>query len=676
MHAASRAPETTLPDRRDVLIVVGICLAAAAFFRVTLHATLELSDEGMIIYPSWLVARGAVPYRDFMHLYGPSVFFLNGALFARFGADLASVRWPLLLCKVALTGCVYLLSRHVASRFAAVVVTVVMVAIWGTPIWTFNVPYANHYALPLSMLALLMICILPRWPLTRLVLAGLAIGLAATFKQTLGVFAAVAVATWIVGSVRRRTPVTTPAEPSSLAVRRGGTVLACAFLLFAIGMYVVYVRAHLLSLSTLCLLAPALGGAMASAGNALLGGNDTRIHLRNGQWMLAFGIGFAIPAIACLAFFAGHGLLGAFVFNTVSGVPQQMQWFDALPIPPWRSVLLAVAIGASLLGIRVRRSAGSGRLRATLVTLSAMTAPVSIAMLAWGPATTGVREYFTGEWTRDMAYVVWFLPLLLAALSFVPIFGSRQDNDSTLRLLWLFTAAAILQLYPAADLAHVAMVLPGCLPLLAFGIDRARRDPAGHVMGAVTVVTVLVAVGVVAPCIRMVQIYRESRPRAFVALERAPDTWAIGSRFTDAVALTDKLRSVPPAGDGGLFVLANEQLLYFLAGIDSPFPHEEFVMYLVETGLISAEEAQALVDERRVIDRLETVRPLIVDHAVSPAGGRFRQAFPRVGAYLAQRYREVDRVGDYILWRWTPSPGDEENSAETSTDIDAIVHRG
>jgi hypothetical protein len=644
----------------DALITAAILVGSGLFFRLTLTATLELSDEGMIIYPTWLTARGVLPYQDYFHVYGPSLFFFNGALLARFGADLLVIRWPLLLCKSLLAAAVYLLSRQVASRVAAFLVTALMVAIWGTPVWVFNSPYANHYALPLSMLALLAICALPPRSRLRFGVAGLAIGLAATFKQTLGLFYAIAVVCWIMGSWDED-PNAPPADAPSRSRSRLGPVTSVSVLIASAGVYLGYASANLRSWSTLCLLAPAIAGAAVCAAAATKGGRGGRDQWRTLQAILLFGAACALPLAAYAAFYSSRGMLGALVFNTVSGLPQQIDWFEALPVPPWRSVALGFAMVSSLIAVRAwylrgtQAPPGAAAIACTLVALA------TGAMVAWKPLTTGVTAYFAGEWTREMAYVVWWLPVLAVYASFVPVFADRgivAGHGGRLRLFWLFAAAAILQLYPAADLPHAVMILPACLPLLAHFIDRSRlvRAPAARSPFGATLLTALVTImtlGVVAPCLQMVRTYLTSRPPAFNALQRAGGTWAIGDRFADAAALIEKLPSFAPVPDGGLFVIANEQLLYVLAGVDSPLPAYEFVFYLVQADLISGEEARALIDESMMIERLEQTRPLIIDHTASPAGDRFRRAFPRLAHYLTQRYREAGRAGGYVLWQWT-----------------------
>lgn len=654
-------------DRVDGLITAAVLIGSGLFFRVTLTATLEPSDEGMIVYPSWLTARGALPYRDFFHVYGPSLFFLNGALLARFGVDLLVIRWPLLLCKSLLAAAVYLLSRRVASRIAALLVTGLMVAIWGTPVWVFNAPYANHYALPLSMLALLAIFAPPLGSSLRFGLAGLTVGLAATFKQTLGLFYAIAIVCWILIAERSEGRAAASAGARARLGPWLGQVTALSVFVASAGVYLAYASAHLGSWSTLCLLLPPVAGAALCSAGAMKGARGGEAPWQHLRAILWFASGCVLPLGAYVVLYFTRGMLGVLAFNTVAGLPQQLDWFEALPIPPWRSVALGLAIVSSLAAARAICIGSNQAPRNPAVVLVALTALASGTLVAWKPLTMGAAAYLAADWTREMAYVVWWLPVLVVYASFLPVFASHRAGDPSggaLPLLWLFAAAALLQLYPGADLPHAVMILPACLPLLAHFIDRVHRAPvalasAPQRRALPTALLLILFFGVVAPCLQMVRTYLASRPATFDALGRAGGIWAIGERFSDTVALTTRLPSFAPVPDGGLFVIANEQLLYVLAGVDSPLPAYELVFYLVQADLISAEEARALADESMMIERLEDRRPLIVDRAGSAAGARFREAFPRVARYLTERYREGERIGGYLLWQWaTREPGD------------------
>ncbi len=78
---------TLAPTRGRLVAAVAVALVAGAWFWAGTWLTLEWVDQGQIVYGAWRVARGDLPYRDFDHLYGPSLFFLNGELLRWFGED-------------------------------------------------------------------------------------------------------------------------------------------------------------------------------------------------------------------------------------------------------------------------------------------------------------------------------------------------------------------------------------------------------------------------------------------------------------------------------------------------------------------------------------------------------------------------------------------------------------
>src|SRR5262249_46380133 len=90
--------------RVPALAVAAIVRVAAVGFWPGLWLSLEWVAQGQIVYGAWRVARGDLPYRDFVHMYGPSLFFLNGALLRWFGEDLAVIRIALLVVKALLAG--------------------------------------------------------------------------------------------------------------------------------------------------------------------------------------------------------------------------------------------------------------------------------------------------------------------------------------------------------------------------------------------------------------------------------------------------------------------------------------------------------------------------------------------------------------------------------------------
>ena len=66
-------------------IALLIFVAALAYFNSTLHLTLELRDEGFLLYNIARVADGEIPHRDFIEVYGPGVYAVTAPIFEIFG---------------------------------------------------------------------------------------------------------------------------------------------------------------------------------------------------------------------------------------------------------------------------------------------------------------------------------------------------------------------------------------------------------------------------------------------------------------------------------------------------------------------------------------------------------------------------------------------------------------
>jgi hypothetical protein len=218
-----------------------------------------------------------------------------------------------------------------------------------------------------------------------------------------------------------------------------------------------------------------------------------------------------------------------------------------------------------------------------------------------------------------------------------------------LSFLWLLAAGSLLQLHPAADLPHVVAVLPAALPLLAHSVDRFLAAGAAARLSRVraalpSLAALAVGAALVFPCLQILAQARLARPRPLDGFARATGIWNDGPTFRRAVELVRFLQS---REGGPMLVLANQQMLYFLAARNSALPADEHALYLVGADLIADADARALIDEERVIDRLRTTRCLIVDTPQKKPSLSFRRAFPAVARYIESEYAPVRRFGDY-----------------------------
>jgi len=639
---------------------LALFLVAAAYFAVGCTLSLEYLDEGQIVYPSWLVSLGAVPYQGFRHLYGPSLFFLNGALLRCFGANLIVIRISLVILKAAGVVLTYVIAEKLVARRFAFLASLALVAVWGTPWWVFNTPYANHYSLVLTLAGLAVFLSLPRHFRAGCLLAGLCFGAAATFKQTAGAFAFSGLALFLILADDPRQLREAPAGPSL-----PGWLVRAARLVALAGMLAVFV-AYLWPRNSAWNVLVLFGPVALTIGCAIF--RELRGPVRPGSlaglWgMIYAGIGTALPLLGFGAYYAAKGLLPEMLFDLVLGLPQKVEWFTPFPAPSTR-VLVFLALLAALLGTAWR---GSRRRLAAAASRGwwAAFAAVAAALVLLATGGDPLEYARSGAWQGD-ALLLWFAAPLGAVCACGALLLRRYRSGEAapwegrwraLLLVYCSAATSLLLFYPAGDFFHMVMALPVFLPPLAFLAERFSQ-PAGSEAAAAralpSVPSLLVAaltVWMVAPCVAHLTTRWEEAGGEASALSRATGVRGAEPKFGRVADLVARLDSEVAPG-GRLLVLNGEQMLYFLAGRRSALDADEFVFYLAGAGLISDANARSLVDEREAVERLARERPVVVEGGDSPTAGRVRTVFPEMSHYLDAHYRKAADAGGYRVLKW------------------------
>jgi hypothetical protein len=597
-------------------MAAAVALLAAAWFWLGTRLTLEWVDQGQIVYGAWRFARGDLPYRDFDHVYGPSLFLLNGALLRWFGEDLMAVRLGLLATKAMLAALIFVVSRAVARTGIALAVTAWFIAVWGAPLWLYATPYAGHYALACS-LAGLAILLARRGGGWRLAFAaGVCVGLGATFKQTTGLFGAAGILVVLASS-----PVAGDTRDDVAGVARWlRLVVVVAVASMAIG----YLSRALATWSGAVLLGPVLAGLSGEWWR------DRRVEplLPAGRPRvvdtLVFGTGFAVPLALWIAAYAARGAVGDLVHDTVAGLPQLIDWSVPFGVPDIRTVVLGAALVGGGLGVAAARSAVvvvAGLVVGGLALVSAL-APL-------GAATA--------------MHTMRLLPLLVTCAA-APVALARREAIAH-RLVWWFAAFASLSLHPGADLPHALMVLPALLPALAMLLDEAwtltRDRPLGRAAAAVCVVGSLAVHG--AQSVTILGRAMAARPPAAPTFDRALGVWDQSPEFRNMLDVVAQLDRLQPRGTP-LLVVPSAQLLYMLADRPSALPHAEMILYLLSIDAMRPEAARALLDEDDLMLALDAQRPSIV-RLPGPAWERIAVTFPRLARRIEETYVETARVG-------------------------------
>ena len=180
------AGERPDPGWRDAAICGALFTAAMAYFALSFSHTFELQDEGYFNVLNSAAARGAMPHRDFTDLYGPGIYWLNGAVHSASGGQILAVRVGVAVFKAGAVVLTYLLVRGLVSLPLALLGALLSTLLWGRPSWALTTPYAAIYTAPLCMAACwVLIRGLERDARLALFASGVIAGCAISFKHTL-----------------------------------------------------------------------------------------------------------------------------------------------------------------------------------------------------------------------------------------------------------------------------------------------------------------------------------------------------------------------------------------------------------------------------------------------------------------------------------------------------------
>jgi hypothetical protein len=643
----TRAPDAS---RARVIVAGIVALLAAGYFAIGIRWALGWPlgwiDSGLVVYGSWRVADGALPYRDFDHAYGPSLFYLNAALFRLFGADLSVIVTSILALKAILAALVFALARRVATAPVAIATTAVLVFVWGAPLWLFDAPYAQHYALATALAGLLtMVSANPERRRRALVVAGLWTGVAATFKYTAGLFTLSAL---VLAALEDTTPAPRATAVRSEAVRAVRLAAACS-VVAVIALYAVAnvrLDQSLAGLVTVALVvAPSAAMSAAVVRDELRGRADPIVDAQGVRDVVTLAGFFALPLLAWMGFFAAHGALGDLARGLLA-VPASVRWF--LPLPT-SSLLVLFAAAATGLAVAAARAREPGK--RVVFALPAIAGFLALGVESW-PLS---RHRFDGFGFAVLAA----LPLLAVAVGMlvVPQRSTDRDPEPRLdvpRLYLLFAATSLLLLLPAADVWHGFMGLPAALPLVAY-LLATRRTPATRASRALAAAPIVVLALACVPFVTQLATARDAWRGATARFERASGLTHPDPKFDDVAAVVRYL-DTGAGRDRPVFVLTGEAMIYFLAGRVSAFEHEEYLMQGFSRGIASPDTVALMSDDERLARSLESERPLLIDGTDHPTRAAMRRLLPRTAEVLDTRYRPRDRFGSYVILDLEPSP--------------------
>ena len=183
--------QTESPPRRRFslrdALPFAITVAAGLFcYGLFVDRSAWLSVIGYSVAPAERVLNGEVPYRDFLYNYTPGMLWLNASLMKAFGVSLLTVNYGLLAFKLFSLVALFVVSKRLTSRWAALV-PVALTLSWLGHKYIFGV-VPTQYSLVFVLLALLFMLNYDRsnkrlW----LFSSGLAVGVVFLFKYNVGI---------------------------------------------------------------------------------------------------------------------------------------------------------------------------------------------------------------------------------------------------------------------------------------------------------------------------------------------------------------------------------------------------------------------------------------------------------------------------------------------------------
>ncbi len=634
---------------------------ASAYLRLGLFIPIEWADEGVIVYAIWRVAEGELPYRDFQQMYPPSLFFLGGFLFRLFGSDLAVLRYLVLATKAATCVMVYVGARRISGRAFALIAYAVAVALLGIAWPILTTPYASFFGTALCLAGLLSFLASERRLLYGCAIAGLCFGIAATFKQTTGAFAFLALALFLL--VDEGEGGSRPGRILATLVRTSRWFV----LLFAAAVSVFYLAPRNPLGNLALLLAPVLFLTGHLALRELRRPPAPENQLRSFWGLVALTLAFLLPLAGYATLYVSLGLGAEILFNIVSGIPSAISWISPFPAPTITFVLWQVAGFGVFASAVIWRGHSAGTLRGRrLWTFRGLLAVSLLALIAL--AVQGWQARAETHWFWASSDLLFSLPFVLVWLSIAEVVRLGQvevpsGSAGQRRAFVLFTGyatMALLWLYPAADIWHILGVLPSCLPLLAYLLERFWQIPGetgrnlrSRQLGAAVLIGAF-CLAVVLPA--AVDLLREWRAEpAFVpSLPRATGVRGVSRPYSSHPSGGDVVRYLnhEERRDEPIFVLSGKPLFYFLTDRVSPVQESEYLLYLAAHDSIHQETARELLDEAELIRRFREVRPLIIDDGFDDRGQNVRLMYPRFASFLRANYRPEKKFGRFQVLSW------------------------
>jgi HEAT repeat protein len=444
---------------------LAVAAVAAAYFAGLVGYGINLEDEGLLLAQIGRTLHGQQPYVDFHTGYTPGVFYLNAALMRFGGGSVLPIRWGLVLVNAAATGVLFALARRRAGAALAAAAALGWAAFLPCFVGdfaSFNIPYPAWYA---GLFWLLAQAAYDRHlrggGAGALVAAGLAAGLAFSFKPNVGVLAALAAGMGLAFAAAG------DGDPDR-RLARVLLALAGVVLLVLLSFNVVSLEFPFIIVAPLVLVLGRLWWARVPTPRA------RRLVPALGLFA-AGGLATTLPWVSWLL--ARLGVARFLREVLLVGSDAERIYATPYPLPfgfpgGWALVAALALAAAALVGLAAER----GHLHLPRVTALAVAAAVFFGGLWWEGARMpeGVAWAIVGQ-VQQMGFFVapplsWGAAAVVLARVRAP--GRAAADAGTLGMV-LFALLSYVQLYPRVDSMHLIVALPSMLVLGAAATRRA-----------------------------------------------------------------------------------------------------------------------------------------------------------------------------------------------------------
>ncbi|HEY3342939.1 MAG TPA: glycosyltransferase family 39 protein, partial [Anaerolineae bacterium] len=183
---------------RRYLLPIGLCLllfiVAFVYMLPGTNQSVNIYDEGIIVYSAVRVMEGHVPYRDFWSIYSPGQFYGLAAAFSAFGTSIQTERLYDAFLRALVPLFAYLIAVRFTTRLKALVAYAAATAWLGFYAysyfyqWTFF-GYPAYPAIAFSLATIWMMSVYFTDPRRRwLVGSGFMLGITTLFRHDFGIY--------------------------------------------------------------------------------------------------------------------------------------------------------------------------------------------------------------------------------------------------------------------------------------------------------------------------------------------------------------------------------------------------------------------------------------------------------------------------------------------------------